>query len=805
MSKITGKPLQETVLPVLRRTAVPVMLAVLVVAVYAPVRHHGFSLFDDPDYVTENPRVRSGLSIENLRWAMTAFVAGNWHPVTMVSHMMDVELFGLQAGYHHGIHVLLHLLNCLILYAVLTRMTGSPVPAAMAAAWFGVHPIHVESVAWIAERKDVLSGFFWMLSLLCYHRYTQRPGLRSYVLLVAVFALGLMAKPMLVTFPLVLLLLDHWPLERSGRQPAAVGQGSTSAVRLLLEKLPLLLLSAVSAVTTWIAQKQAGAVAGYAVLPLEERLANAVHSYCRYLQNLFWPTDLAVFYPLPDRFSLSRMNLEGVLLIGLCLGAFFWGRRHRYLAVGWLWFLITLLPVIGLVQVGAQAMADRYAYLPFIGLYVAGSWSLWEAIAGRKRRLAIGIGAFLVSTALLAGAARHQVSIWRSDIVLFSHAVSVTHKNDRMLNNLGLAYAAAGEVDKAISCYRKALGIDPRYADARLNLGNAYLRQGDVKKALTQFQQVLRHAPDNDKALYNIAVARMKAGDIDAALGSVQALLRKRPDFPKAHNLLGDIEMGRNRVDAALSHYRRAVDIDPLFAEARYNLAVTLEKMGKVDAAIHHYRRVLSTHPEMAEAHLNLGGIWFRRGRPDQALQHYLAAMRSRPLWPQAYFNIGAVLMQKGQGREAVAWYQRAVLLDGENLVYRRGLADALLRIGRSEAAVDQYQEILQRSPRSVSAHSGLASALAATGRKEEALQQYRTALELDAEAPQVHNEMGVLLIRLGRIEEGIEHLKKALHLKPGDSRFRKNLEAAQQRLQEAGRSSSSGSARAVKPDAPVQ
>jgi tetratricopeptide (TPR) repeat protein len=458
-------------------------LVLLTALVYAPVLRHGFVNYDDNLYVSGNPVVRQGLTWEGLRWAWTAAVACNWHPVTMLSHMLDVELYGVRPGWHHLTNLLLHLANVVLLFEVLRRMTGATWRSAAVAALFAVHPLHVESVAWISERKDVLSGLFFLLTLGAWLRYVRRPAAGRYLLALLAFALGLLAKPMLITLPFVLLLLDVWPL---GRLPLAAMPAASErterrrALRaLLLEKLPFVVLAvAVSAVALYT---QRGAMASLAALPLRRRAANALVSYVVYLGKSLWPSRLAVIYPLPPSIPLWKAALAAALLAALTALALARLRRAPWLAVGWLWFAGMLAPVSGLVQVGRQAMADRYTYLPSIGLFIAVVWSA-HALAqaalpgelpargpGATRRALLGAGAAVVIAAL-ALTARVQVGAWRDSLTLFRHAAAVTDGNYVAAFHLGEELRMRGDRAEARRYYREALRIRPTLARARQRL-----------------------------------------------------------------------------------------------------------------------------------------------------------------------------------------------------------------------------------------------------------------------------------------------------------------------------------------------
>jgi protein O-mannosyl-transferase len=472
-------------------------LVILVFIVFGQTIGHGFVNFDDDEYVYENPMVSKGLSFETVGWAFTHIHAGNWHPLTTICHMLDCQLYGLWAGGHHLTSVLLHSACAVLLFLLLLDMTGAMWRGAFVAAVFAIHPLRVESVAWVAELKDVLSGLFFMLTLWAYLRYARNPKSgRGYAMVVLWFALGLMSKPMLVTTPFVLLLLDYWPLGRL--------QNASQFPSLLREKLPLLALSALSCAATVFAQRKA--IEPMTRSPLSLRVGNALVAYVVYLGKLIYPSQLAVFYPLPKGGSEPWQVMDACLLLaGLTAGAYLLRRREPFLLVGWLWYLGMLVRVIGILQVGSQAYADRYTYLPQIGLCIAGTWMAADWAGRRRCRCAPLGGVAVVILCVLLVAASYQTSLWRDSETLWTQTLERTRDNYVAHNNLGLTLAEQGRTDEAIAHFREALRIDPGYAKARYNLGMALAEQGHTEEAMTQYRQVLEALPDSVEALDNLA------------------------------------------------------------------------------------------------------------------------------------------------------------------------------------------------------------------------------------------------------------------------------------------------------------
>ena len=505
-----------------------IALAALSWLVFGQTLWHDFVNYDDPRYVYENTNITEGLSISGIVWAFTHIHSMNWHPLTTISHMLDCQLYGLKAGWHHCTNVLLHSIAVMLLFVGLLQMTGAFWRSAFVAAVFAIHPLRVESVAWIAERKDVLSGVFFMLTLLAYLYYVRLPRTGRYLMVVFVFACGLMSKPMLVTLPFVLLLLDYWPLDRI--------RGQVS--KRVLEKIPLIALSAVSSIATLVAQK--GAVGYTEELPVLERFNNAVLSYVLYIWQMLWPVNLAVFYPHPEnRLPLWQISSSFLLLICVTAVAIALRKKRPYLITGWLWYLGTLVPVIGLVQVGWQGRADRYTYLPQIGLYIAVTWALTDLTISWRHRRTILSAAALLTIGLLSWGAWVQTSYWRDSETLFKHALAVTTNNDVAENNLGIVFLQKGQLDEAISLLKSAVDLRPDNSPAHENLAKALLQKGQVADALVHYRKLLELQPDNMEVHNIVGTVLVQQGQIREGVEEWQKVLEIQPDNGNALNNLG--------------------------------------------------------------------------------------------------------------------------------------------------------------------------------------------------------------------------------------------------------------------------
>lgn len=501
--------------------------------VYSPILHYGFVNFDDPAYVTANPVVNLGLTPDGVVWAFKGFHSYNWHPLTWISHMLDVKFFGLDPGGHHFVSIMFHLANTLLLFLVFRAMTGQPWHSLGVAALFALHPFHAESVAWIAERKGVLSTFFWMLAMIAYVRYARGPALSRYLLVVLFFLCGLLSKPMVVTLPLVLLLLDYWPLGRFasgfGKMDSdTAGIPLRTATQLLAEKVPLLVLSLASAVVTFIAQKAGGAMRAAEDIAPTAAAANAVVSYAKYLAKTIWPSDLSVFYPFPDTISAPALSVSGALLLVFTAAAIAASRRRPYLLTGWFWFLLTLLPVIGFIRFGGHAMADRYTYIPLTGLFVMIVWAVPGILPkGRPATTFIAVSAVTVIS-LLSAVTWKQVSYWRNSVSLFEHALAVSENSRTAHMNLASALAEQGDFERALPHAIEVARMRPD-AFAYTSVAWLYSQLGLYDKAIEAGKEAVRLDPGHAKARYVLAVSYMRRGEREEALREYDEVRKSDP------------------------------------------------------------------------------------------------------------------------------------------------------------------------------------------------------------------------------------------------------------------------------------
>jgi len=596
-------------------------------AVYSRAVHFDFTNFDDPEYVTENSHVRYGFTGPGVTWAFTHYYAANWSPLTWLSHMADCEIFGLRSGWHHLTNVLLHAAAALLLFAALKRLTGARWPSAFAAFVFALHPLHVESVAWIAERKDVLCAVFWFLTLWCYAGYVQRPGRVRYLLVLVSFCLGLLAKPMIVTLPFVLLLLDAWPLGRVSR-------------RAVWEKVPFFLVAAGAALVTFLAQEHGRAVRSLAAVPVGLRIENALVTYAAYIVRMFWPADLAVFYPYPAVLPVWRVAAAASALVAITVFALRRARSHPYLAVGWFWYLGTLVPVIGLVQVGAQASADRYTYVPMVGLTIMLGWGAADLV---KRHS--GLTRPIVALAAAAGIAcvlltRSQLSYWKDSESLFRHAIDVTSDNYIAHNNLANYYLVHKRNQEAAVQIDAALRIKPAYPDAHVNL--AYLLK--------------------------------QAGRYDESEREYQAALSLQPANPEAHSGYGALLVAEGRAADALREFSTVISLRPDYADGHYDLGRVLAAMGRADEAAAQFYEAIRLRPDHADARRSLGFLLLSRGRFEEALVQFRAEARLKPDDASIHYTVGQLLVSAGRFDEAIAEFSEALRIKPDFAGARRSL-----------------------------------------------------------------------------------------------------------------------------------
>ncbi len=675
-----------------------VVLVLATVFSYRGVLSNDFVSLDDYDYVTENPPVHQGVNAQSIEWAFTAFHSANWHPLTWISHMIDWKLYGKNAGGHHLTNLCFHSANAVLLFLLLLYMTGFVWRSAIVALLFALHPAHVESIAWISERKDLLCTFFWFASTFAYAWYVRKPSWKRFVWVICGFACALMSKPMAVTLPFTLLLLDYWPLRRLTFSQNAHRQQLASLWKLCLEKWPLFVMTALSSVVTFMAQRAGGAIYSIEYLPVWARLCNAALSYCRYIRIMFWPDPLIVYY-FSEKTSIA-ISATVFSVLALCVvTAVCWRFKEKrpYCLVGWLWFLGTLVPVIGIVQVGDQALAERYTYVPFIGLFIALVWLIGDAVVNSPN---FKFATLLLATAILIACALKtdaQVKVWKDTVTLFSHVLEVDPRGELPNLSLGMAYIRQQKTAEAQEYLERALVYDPNAALAlsytALGLMKPVLESNDrtnMPLARERIERALHAHPNDPDVLTAMAIwSSFMNKPKDEELYSRRAIEAKA-DFMPARLYLADALTAQNRLDDAVQVYRQALAIDPKSYQAHSELGSILDKQGFTDEALKEFRLSLEIKPDQAMPHFEFGKIFAQSHRLPEAAGEFSKALQFEPANPNVRTNLGVVLFQMGRYEEAIQQFSYALQIDPTNPNAREGLALAEARIKKIRPAGPQ-------------------------------------------------------------------------------------------------------------------
>lgn len=721
-------------------------LALATFCVYCRVGGFDFVNYDDPEYVTENAMVRPGLTLKGIVWAFTHCYASNWHPLTWISHMLDCQIFGVRPAGPHWENVAWHAGNSVLLFLLLYQMTRAQWRSAAVAALFALHPLHVESVAWISERKDVLSAFFGLSALLAYVQYVAESKVqprslddsaagtfrfyRWRVVALALFGLSLLAKPMLVTLPFVMLLLDLWPLQRvenTGWRTLLTPQFG----RLVREKWVWFVLSAASSVMTIYAQKTGGSVMTVETLPIFWRLVNAIESCFWYLEKTFWPTHLAMFYPLERQHAIPSFACECLILLAVSLVAVRTLKGRPYLFTGWFWFIGMLVPICGVLQVGDQHVADRYSYLPSIGLFILIIWGSYEQVKGSKFVSRFAAGAVGISLVLFAAATVLQSAVWKNGLTLSAHTISTTHNNDIAWNNYGDALFKLGRFSDAATAFNTAIEINASLPFAHKNLGQALNKLSKPDEALVQFERAAQLNPtdaDTQNVLANELAERGKRED---ALAHYEAAVKLRPDNALYQDNEGIALAAVNRKADALAYYAEAARLEPTNAGYQNNFATALARAGQKSAAIEHYQTAIQDDPKFAEPYSNLGTLHASENHWDEAARDYAEAVRLEPTNATIHLNAGLVFLKVGRQDEAMNHFAEAVRLNPDLADGHYELGRQFLLRGQLHEARDQLRKAVQLKPDYASSHFYLGLACLKLGAQPEALEQLQEAARL--------------------------------------------------------------------------
>jgi len=770
-------------------------------AVYWQVSGYDFISLDDGEYVHDNYYVRSGITKESITWAFTKFHSNNWHPLAWISLMIDCHLFGVDAKAHHVVNLLFHILNSLLLFMVFRMMTGAVWKSAFVAALFALHPMHVESVAWISERKDVLSVFFMMLTLLSYYKYTQNIEVKRYVPVVVFFVLGLLAKPMLVTLPFVLLLLDVWPISRM-QYGNLFKINNTNKKRmqlsfLLLEKTPLFFLSAASSIVTFLAQKKGGIVVPLQVLPFEMRIQNAIVSYIRYIEKMVWPSKLAFYYPYQD---VHVWHVAGsmILIISITFLAVKLIKNNPFLFVGWFWYIGTLVPVIGLIQVASQSMADRYTYVPYIGLFIIAAWGIPGCIKGMGNRLKI---LTTVSATLFFGlmvCTWMQLRYWENSSTLYQRTINVTVNNLFANLNLGAVFLGQKKYDEAIDQYLEATRIDPNYSKTYNLLGRTYAAKENYRKAIEYFNKAIQMGENSAESYFFMARALMMQRKVDEAVAYYLKSIEIKKDYAESYNELGRALLFQEKIDEAKENVIIALRIEPNFPEAHYNLGLVFEseeifekaiqhyseairikpdydlpyyKLGyiylqkeKIDEAVNFYLKLIKINPDSARAYSMLGRAFIERGDVNEAKHNLFKALQIEPNLAEAHYHLGMAKEDEGRIDDAVKKYFKVIQLEKDFAPVHNRLGDIMMRQGNAEDAARHYLQYLKAKPEDIRARNNLGISLAIAGKTNEAIKHFLAIIRIDPDtSPSVYYNLAGMYSRLNKVDESIKWLKLAI------------------------------------------
>jgi protein O-mannosyl-transferase len=712
-----------------RQKLLCLVLALVTIMIYLPVLHYSFVNLDDDQYVTSLPYALQKVSLAGFYWAFTNIHFAGWQPLTMLSHMLDCQFFGLNASGHHFTNVILHTANAVLLFLILKEMTGALWRSFSVAALFAWHPLHVESVAWISDRKDLLSTFFVMLTLIAYLRYVRRPQWSSYLAIIICYAFGLMSKATVVTLPFVLLLMDYWPLKRIQRANPTPFQ---SLRPLLREKLLLFIMAAAFSVVAFWAQQRGGALPSLGKFSLAERAEHALVNYSAYIVKMFWPTNLAVPYPVNSIPVWQWMGSATLLVFGT-VAVLRTAQRSPFLFVGWFWYLATLVPVAGFVQVGTQSMADRYTYFPLIGLFVAVAFGVgeWAAKLRLKPIIVISLVGFILVGCLTVTA--RQLQFWRNSETLFTHSIAVTRGNYVAYNNLGLALMEDGRKDDAKALIQKALQVQPDYADAHSSLGILLLSEGETDQAMFHFQKAVEIQPDDPRIQNNLGTALLRLGQTSEASVHFQKALEIQPENAQAHCNLGVALMQNGRATEAIPHFQKSLEIQPADMETLSDLGTALLQSGQPLQAMPYFQEALKINPRLAQAHDGLGWAFLQNRQIDEAMLQFQEALETQPNYVKAHNGLGLALLQKGRREEAMAHFQRIVEINPKFPQAQRMLGDLLLQSGHADEAMAHYQAVLKIQPQNASVQNNLAWILATS--PEASLRNGARAFELAQQA----------------------------------------------------------------------
>lgn len=724
-----------------KKIVVCLIIAVISLIAYWPVQDHDFINLDDDLYITGNQKVKAGLTLDGIAWAFSFNEKGYWQPLTWLSHMLDVELFGLNPAGHHLANLIIHIASALLLFWFLYRGTGRLYRCAFLATLFALHPLNVDSVAWAAERKNLLSSFFWMLSLLFYVRYAEKPNIKRYGLTWVTFIIGLMVKPMLVTLPFVFLLLDYWPLRRlvfhrrrrsADRDPQKEGPNKRqlSLLQAVMEKVPFLLFSGLSVWISIVSTQQMGIVVAGETVPMTMRFANAVVSYFSYLAKIFWPHNLAIFYPFPKALPMWQVAGCGVLMLAFSAFVLLKSRAKPYLATGWFWYLGTLVPVIGIIQAGEwPALADRWAYIPMIGIMIVGVWGADEITAKwRFKTPALIVTAIVVLVGCVI-AVRMQLPYWQNSRVLFAHAVEITEKNGLAHNNLGSALLWDGQYDAALQQFQAAVKIRPDSTKIHNNIAHALVKLGRVDEAIERYVESLKLNPKEAATHNSLAVVLLEKWQIAEAIQHLQTALRLEPDYADAYVNLGSVYRRQGKNKMATRYYLQAIRLQPDLPEAYNNLGLLLLKAGKLQSAAANFHKSLEIRPDFKSARENLKKVQTAQTAYRQTLTQLKDKIKNNPDDADLYMQLGDLYKDQGTLNQALENYQKAFLIRPESRPVMKKLAIGHAMTGNYDPAVELLRKMIAQQPNDTEPYIYIAGIYARQNKAAESIEWLKRAI----------------------------------------------------------------------------
>lgn len=727
------------------------LIIIAITSIYGQAYNFEF-VFDDTPYLTKNAYVQQGLTIDGIKWAFSFQEKDGsyWHPLTWLSHMADISLFGYRPGFHHLVNIFWHIANTCLLFFVLHRNTRMFWPSALVASLFAVHPLNVESVAWIAERKNLLSTFFWLLSIALYIYYTKRPSILRYIFIVCIFAMGLLAKPMLVTLPFVFLLVDFWPLQRIslGVTKTKVKQiGFVRVARQIApyfsEKIPFFLIAILVSYFVTESLNEYHNTISFTRVSLSLRIYNIIVSYALYIIKLFWPADLAVFYPFPKSISVPQLISALLFLGGISFIIFHTFKEKKFMSVGWLWFLGTLTPVSGLIMVGLwPSLADRWAYIPFIGLFIIISWSINDFVNRLKYMHTWFVSVVIFIIFAFGTVSWHQVHKWRDNVALYSQAVSVTSDNYVLHSNLGFALTDKGRQEEAIHHLRRSLEIEPKHTDALNSLAHVLAEKGQFDEALDLYYKAIELNPYYFTARRNLV------------------------------SLL--FELGRN--EEAMCVYAEGNKLKPNAFTATNNNRDYISLDHKNNKVVENYSKYLEVYPDDVDIHFNIANELSKQGKTEESIKHYKQALALDSNHFKSHNNLALLYDQLGHNESAITHFERALIIDPMNAELHYNIANSLAKVGRMNEAEKHFQNALEINPTLVSAHNNLGILLAQINKTEQAIIHFKKVLAIDPSSIDGYINIGVLLFNLGRREEALSYLEEAVKISPENKEIQRLL-----------------------------